>query len=111
MIETYYAAAYWGPRQESAEDCACRAQVFFQAMALCDPFFGRWFKPPRSRKQAPPPLSLEVPSLRELFAQGRTRNDEGGIIEDLGFRIIVDNGTWPGTRQREFSSLSIKCGS
>lgn len=110
MIETYYVGAYWGPRRESAEECARRAQVFFQAMARYDPLFSHWFRPPRSRKQASEPLSLDVPTLRERFSQGRTRNDEGGIIDDLGFRIFADSGQWPGTPPREFSSLTVKCG-
>lgn len=29
MRETYYAAAYWGCRVESAEGCAPRAETFF----------------------------------------------------------------------------------
>jgi hypothetical protein len=110
MIETYYAGAYWGPRQESAEECARRAQVFFQAMASLDPLFSRWFKPPRSRRQASEPLPLDVPTLRERFAQGCTRNDEGGIIEDLGFLTFADSGQWPTTPPREFASLTVTCG-
>jgi hypothetical protein len=110
MTETYYTAAYWGPRQESAEACAKRAQAFFEAMAQCAPHFARWFGPPPSRKKAPSPLDLEVPTLERMFAQDRVRNDEGGIIEDLGFRISADNGMWPGTRQREFSRIGVKCG-
>lgn len=110
MIETYYAGAYWGARQESAEECAQRGQVFFQAMAVCDPFFGHWFRPPRSRKKASEPLSVDAPTLRDLFAQGSTRNDERRIIKDLGFRILADSGMWPSTPPREFASLSVKCG-
>jgi hypothetical protein len=110
LIETYYAAAYWGPRRESAEECARRAQVFLQALAECDPLFSRWFKPPRSRKHASEALPLGVPALQERFSQGRTLNDEGGVIEDLGFRIFADSGSWPATPPREFSSLNVKCG-
>jgi len=111
MIETYYVGTYWGTRRESSEECARRGQVFFEAMARCDPFFGRWFKAPPSRTSPHPQAhALDIPTLQELFVQGQNHNDEGRIIEDLGFRIIVDNGKWPGTRQREFSSLSIRCG-
>jgi hypothetical protein len=80
-------------------------------MARYDPLFSRWFRPPRSRKQASEPLSLDVPTLRDRFTQGRTRNDEGGIIDDLGFRIFADSGQWPNTPPREFASLTVKCGS
>jgi hypothetical protein len=110
MIETYYAGAYWKARQESAENCARRAQAFLQAIARDSSLFAHWFKPPRSRKHSSVPLSLEVPSLQERFSQGRTRNDEGGIIEDLGFRTVMDSAPWPGTPPGESSTLWIKCG-
>lgn len=32
--ETYYAGAYWGTRQESAEECARRAAAFFNLLAV-----------------------------------------------------------------------------
>lgn len=110
MIETYYAAVYWGARQEPAEACGKRAQIFFEKMTRCSPSFARWFGPPISRKKAPEPLDLSAPALERMFSQDRVRNDGGGIIEDLGFRLSADNGMWPGTRQREFSRIGIKCG-
>jgi hypothetical protein len=110
MIETYYAGAYWGGRRESAEACAQRALAFFHALADCDGSFARWFGPARSRKQAPPAVSWDIPTLRETFTQGSTRNDEGHIIEDLGFHVALDNGMWPGTHQRESAALRIICG-
>jgi hypothetical protein len=79
-------------------------------MASLDPLFSRWFKPPRSRRQASEPFSLDVPTLRERFAQGCTRNDEGSIIEDLGFLTFADSGQWPNTPPREFASLTVTCG-
>ncbi len=45
-----------------------------------------------------------------MFTQGRTRNDESGITEDLGFRIASDNGMRPGKHQSDHASLSIQCG-
>jgi hypothetical protein len=51
-----------------------------------------------------------MPALERMFSEGRTRNDEGGIIDDLGFRLSADNGMWPGTRQREFVGIGLKCG-
>jgi hypothetical protein len=111
MIETYYVGTYWGTRRESSEECARRGQAFFEAMGRCDPFFGRWFRAPPSRISPPPQaLELDIPTFQALFVQGQNHNDEGRVIEDLGFRIVVDNGKWPGTRQREFSSVYIRCG-
>jgi hypothetical protein len=111
MIETYYVGAYWGPRQESAEECAQRAHTLLHTLARYDDSFARWFPPARSRCQAPHPIQWDIPSLQGIFAQGRTRNDAGAVIEDLGFYISLDNGMWPGTRQREFARLRIKSGS
>lgn len=110
MIETYYVGAYWGPRRESEEQCARRACSFFRALAKCDPLFTRWFRPPRSRKHASTPLSVEVAALEELFIQGKVRNDTGGIIEDLGSRIFADSAPWPDTSPHEISSVNIRCG-
>lgn len=110
MIETYYAGAYWPARKESAEECARRALVFFNTMARSDDFFAHWFIPPRSRKHAPRPLELSVPALQELFAQGRTRNDEGGIIDDLGYGLSCDNGMRPGKHQGDHCALTIQGG-
>lgn len=111
MIETYYAGAYWAARRESASDCARRAQTFFHALARDDGFFAQWLIPPRSRKQGPRPLALELSTLEDLFAQNRVHNDEGGIIEDLGFSLSVDNGMRPGKHQGDHSQLRISCGS
>jgi hypothetical protein len=110
MIETYYAGAYWPARRESAEDCARRALVFFNTLSRSDDFFARWFIRPKSRQHAPKPLELSISTLQELFAQGRTRNDEGGIIDDLGYRIFSDNGMRPGKHQGDHCSLNIQCG-
>ncbi|WP_224243052.1 immunity 52 family protein [Hyalangium gracile] len=110
MIETYYAGAYWPARQESAEECARRALIFFTTVSRSDDFFARWFIPPKSRRHAPRALELSVPALQELFVQGRTRNDEGGVIEDLGFYLSSDNGMRPGKHQGDHCSLRIQCG-
>jgi hypothetical protein len=105
MIETYYAGAYWGPRKESAEECARRAQSLLLALARTEAFFARWFIPPKSRKEAPRPLDLELASLQELFAQSRIQNDEGHAIEDLGFHVTADNGARPGKHQGAHMSI------
>ncbi|WP_224243051.1 Imm52 family immunity protein [Hyalangium gracile] len=110
MKEAYYAGVYWSARQESAESCARRAQVFFKTLAASDEFFADWFIPPRSRKQAPRPLDLELATLQELFEQTRTRNDEGGVIEDLGFGLSADNGMRPGKQQGDHASVEVLCG-
>ncbi|MDY7232749.1 immunity 52 family protein [Hyalangium rubrum] len=110
MNETYYAGAYWGPRQENAEACARRAQRFFQALARHDAFFARWFLPPRSRGQVPRPLETDLPTLQETFEQNRIRNDTGGVIQDLGFQVTADNGMQPGKQQRDHAYLRFLCG-
>lgn len=111
MIETYYVGAYWGPRRESVDQCAQRAHTLLHHLEPLDESFARWFPPTRSHRHAPQPISRDVGALQALFSQGRTQNDEGAVIEDLGFHISLDNGMWPGSRQREFAWLRFKAGS
>jgi hypothetical protein len=110
VIETYYAGVYWGARQEPVEVCARRAQACFQAMALCDPFLGRWFRPARSRKQRPVLFEPDLPTLQEMLAQRRVLNDDKRVIEDLGFRLSVNNGMQPGKPEESHLGLSVRCG-
>jgi hypothetical protein len=92
--ETYSAGAYWGPRQESPEDCARRTATFLDLLASCDPLLAQWYTPARSRRDARnvPLMPPEVPTLAELFRRGVNREKGGPAIERLGFRFSFDNG-------------------
>jgi hypothetical protein len=110
LTETYYAGAYWPARPESAEDCARRARSFFFALAQHNPLFTRWFKPRKARNQLPSSFEPDLPTLREVFAEDRTRNDEGRVIEDLGFTLLANTEGPVASAPSEHASLRIKCG-
>ncbi|HLM46951.1 MAG TPA: immunity 52 family protein [Myxococcaceae bacterium] len=87
-IETYYAGAYWGPRQESPEECARRAEVFLTALRDVDPSFSRWFRQARSRKEAlTRPIEPHRAALEKLIRQGKDR-----VAEALGYSLRTWNG-------------------
>lgn len=92
--ETYYAGAYWGPRQEPPEDCARRTAVLLSQLALCDPLLAHWYKPARSLKDARkhPLMPPDEPTLTGLFRRGANRERGGPAIEQLGFSFWFGNG-------------------
>lgn len=102
-------AAYWGPRMESAEECAGRASMFLESLSSLSDDFRGWRLPERSRADAflNSPLVWDARRLEELFLKGRNRRDIGGeSIDELGFRISV----WNGKSGDETASLTMKCG-
>ncbi|HEX8440683.1 immunity 52 family protein [Archangium sp.] len=87
-IETYYAGAYWRLRKESPEECGRRAEAFFQALSPIDPYFSRWFKLGRSRKEAlKSRIETRQADLEKMFRRGKDK-----LFEELGFRISGWNG-------------------
>ncbi len=66
MSELYYAAAYWGGRPESAEECAQRAATFFRLLSACHADYERWYEKARSRKKS---LQLQFEPTRETFVR------------------------------------------
>jgi hypothetical protein len=102
--ETYYAGAYWGPRKESAEECARRTAHFLTLLAPADPCLAQWYKPARRLKDARkhPLMPPDVPTLTELFRRGVNRAKGGPVFEDLGLSF------WFGTG--EGADLRITCG-
>ncbi len=107
MSERFYVAAYWGPRQESAEECSRRARAFFESLAPVDPLFERWFKEAKSLKQMlQRPLELDLPSLQK-YLQGKVlRDDLGFPMDDVGFSV----GLWNGGSGGDDVGLSLVCG-
>jgi hypothetical protein len=55
MRETYYAGAYWERRQESADECAQRAETFFRLLADCHPSYAHWYEKTNSTRKGLPP--------------------------------------------------------
>ena len=107
MNEDYYVGAYWRPRQETALECARRAELFFHMLARCDPGFTQWYRAgPGAPRELPGwPVRPEVKELEEFFLRARARTDIGKkVIEGLGFGKIVWNAEKPMTR------LHMTCG-
>src|SRR6218665_172164 len=71
-IDSYYAGAYWGPRKETPEACARRAEAFLAAIAKLDPAFSRWFEGGRSRQDAlKRPIEPVGEALEKRVRRGR----------------------------------------
>jgi hypothetical protein len=107
LREDYYVGAYWGPRKETALECARRAERFFHMLARCDPSFAQWYRRGRGIPRDLPghPVRPEVKEWEQLFLRGRNRTDATGeVIEDLGFSEMV----WNAKKVRSF--IEIRCG-
>jgi hypothetical protein len=107
MREDYYVGSYWGPRQETALECARRAELFFHMLARCDPTFAQWYRGGGGAPRELPghPVRPEAKEWEQLFLRGRNRTDVGKkVIEDLGFREIVWNA------KKELTRLHLHCG-
>ncbi|WNG54368.1 hypothetical protein F0U59_05915 [Archangium gephyra] len=107
MQDKYYMGAYWGPRQETALECARRAELFFHMLARCDPSFGQWYRAGRGFPRELPgwPVCPEMKELESLLLKGRNRTDVGReVIEDLGFSQMVWNA------KREATEIHLSCG-
>jgi hypothetical protein len=101
MTASYYAGAYWPRRQESAEECARRAETFFRLLSRCDPMFERWFKQASSLKKA---LQLQFEPTFETFVRFFS-SKKHQLVE--GFSL----GAWTGHPEDGRSGvLSLTCG-
>lgn len=106
MVVRHYVGAYWGPRRESAVDCAEHLASCLTELAKIAPALGDWRKKGMSQRTAQDPISIDVATLNELLLAGRNRTDFGGEpIVELGFRVEGWNG------QDNAASFSTGCGS
>ncbi len=107
MQEDYYVGAYWGPRRETARECARRAELFFHMLARCDPSFTQWYRSGRGAPRELPgwPVLPEVMELEKLLLQSRNRATvDKEVIEELGFSRIMWNA------KEGASDLHLSCG-
>ncbi|WP_434384707.1 Imm52 family immunity protein [Melittangium boletus] len=107
MFERHYLGAYWGPRKETALECARRAEFFFHLLAECDPTFVQWYRGGRGFPRELPgfPVSSAPEEWEKLFLRGVNRTDATKrVIEDLGFRENVWNAKKLRTR------VELHCG-
>ncbi|WPB76389.1 immunity 52 family protein [Archangium violaceum] len=87
-LDSYYAGAYWGPRKETPEECARRAELFLASIAKVDPSFSRWFAQGRSRKDA---LKRPIDPSREAL-ETRIRRGKDRQFDSLGYSVWAWNG-------------------
>ncbi len=107
MQDKYYVGAYWGPRKETALECARRAELFFHMLARCDPAFVQWYRAGRGFPRELPgwPVRPELKELEGLFLKGRHRTDlDKEVMEDMGFGLMVWN------TKKESINLDLSCG-
>ena len=107
MYEGYYVGGYWGPRQETALECARRAVLFFHMLARCDPTFAQWYRGGRGAPRELPgyPVRPEAKEWEPLFLRGMLRTDvDDEVIEELGFRESVWNA------KKERTRVEFHCG-
>ncbi|QRN93742.1 immunity 52 family protein [Archangium violaceum] len=107
MQESYYVGAYWGPRKETALECARRAELFFHMLARSDPSFAQWYRAGRGFPRELPghPVHPEVKELEKLLLRSKLRTDvDKEVIEDMGFRQMVWNA------KKEATEINLYCG-
>ncbi|MGE6758680.1 immunity 52 family protein [Corallococcus interemptor] len=106
--EAYYAGAYWGPREETPEECAKRTASFLNLLAPWDPLLAEWYRPAKSLKDARmhPLVPPDAATLADLFRSGVNRERGGPAIEQLGFTFWFDNGG----PDADCAALRITCG-
>ncbi|WNG15986.1 Imm52 family immunity protein [Cystobacter fuscus] len=108
MRGDFYIGAYWGPRKETALDCARRAELFFHMLARYDPTFAQWYRRGRGAPRELPghPVRQDVEEWEQLFLRGMNRTDATRkVMEDLGFREYVWNA-----KTRERTRIELHCG-
>lgn len=109
MSGDIYLGAYWGPRQESADQCAVRLTKCLKEVASVSHIFASWYETGWSRKEALEkrinPVARD--QLSELLRAGRNRRDsDKSIIEDLGFTLSL----WNGKEDAQEVSFRCHCG-
>ena len=62
MLEWPYVGAYWGPRKETALECARRAEFFFRLLSPCDATFAQWYRGGRGYPRGTPGFPVQESS-------------------------------------------------
>ncbi|MBM7115489.1 Imm52 family immunity protein [Archangium primigenium] len=107
MQEHYYVGSYWGPRQETALECARRAELFFKRLARCDASFAQWYRAGRGFPRDLPGhlIPPEMDALARLFSEKSLRTDgDKTVMEDMGFRLMAWNA------KQDATDISLTCG-
>ncbi|MGV9210899.1 Imm52 family immunity protein [Micromonospora sp. RB23] len=93
MADLFYVGAYWGPRTESAAECADRLASCLGQIGAVHPALATWFRKGKSKSAASgKPVATNGEALKELLIGGRNRTDVGGdVIDELGFNVALWN--------------------
>jgi hypothetical protein len=106
MTDNFYVGAYWGPREESALDCAKRLSNCLIRLSAAHPALAVWYPKGASKAASGDAVSTAPEDLVRLLVRGRNRRDvDGSVMEELGFRAALWN------REKIAISFSVTCGS
>lgn len=109
MVNQLYVLASWGPRKQPIEVCAGAIVQYLCTLASFSPLLTAWREGSRSRTAAlGRPVEWRNPAVIErILLEGRNRrDDDGSVIEELGF----STGLWNGQDGELSAGISITCG-
>ena len=114
MSDHFFIGAYWGPRKESADECAKHAVDLLTRLSLCDEALQQWTRPQISDEGIVDLESVEraVPcdekALKHILLAGQNHYDdkEKTIIRDLGFQVCLSTDI----REDGIVHLDFHCG-
>lgn len=107
--EAYYVGSYWGVRQETADECAHHAELFFRLLMRCDASLCQWYRSGKVPRGSPghPVRADHLEDLKEQLLRGRIRTDRNKrVIEDLGFSLAV----WNRQPDNNATKVRLHCG-
>lgn len=121
MSDDLYLGAYWGPRQESAYECAERLAACLTELHAIGGPLASWYAKDggdtsgtfQKKRLERPVHTWNTDEVAHLLLRGRNRRDtDGAVIETLGFSAHLWN--WKGP-DRSYSpglsaTLSTTCG-
>ena len=86
-LKAPYLAAFWGPRRESAEECALRLERSLIGLGSQSELLQRWYPLGRSKAEAQRrPVPVRRDALAQLLLKGRSRGYlDNATIDDMGF--------------------------
>lgn len=86
--------AYWGPRAESAEECADRVGRLIRGLEVIDVLLTGWRDKAETKAGAlaQPVVTTDRQDLVERLKAGVVRDDRGTLIETAGYSVYWWNG-------------------
>jgi hypothetical protein len=93
MTESTYAGAYWRARGESLAACADRTWLLLTRVKEISPLFEQWYPKKRSAQELTASSIKNIDEVQAMLSKNRSRRDDNGeIIEQLGFSFNAWNG-------------------